>query len=576
MALAPTKWIESELEVPATWSEGTEQLKVIKTKMGYYVPALDPGEGGGSNNRETDDLLIESDRVVTNRYGTPISREVESWAYEVYKGPPIEYHKTSYSNAYLPGIGGRAYRKVDEERVIYWAFSPFTDGDNLGKTRTISGWVVYNIKVTYAEVTDEEKKKIEDAGMSVPVVNKQIILSSGRFWRDASLNDNVVEDESSPQIAIWKDDVIVEHDIVDEQPDRWIIWTVRKNTLRPGVVETSPPTEIKKTGFAYRIPYPIGPPELELSHTSTGIKVEAFKGGALVTNSWFPINDFVIKPEKYRIYRKKLYEPDRTPAEDPYGWWKTPPAPADQTSVIENTAVTDFSGAAASALPGQTSYTEPHDPAPIDPPDEAAFQLIATVDNEKNRQTDDGYGSYLDSDIVSGGEYEYYATAVIVDDESPDSNHETMTYDGAHDRFLRIAKRELPDGTVETDALAPDDPSVPGIEDEMGETYTYEVPTQDDPVEVTEEIAERVFATASAEDLSIDIEVLIPLLGLEYGQRVIMPQVVWQAFGSDRILTSQTIDDEYMLSGFKLKAERDQNGGWSSQKTTLKLRGFAR
>jgi hypothetical protein len=574
MALEPTKWIESVLEVPATWSDGTEQIQQVRLKMGYYVPALDPGEGG-SRNRESDDLLIESDRTITNRYGTAISREVESWSYDVYKGPPIEYNKESFSNVYLPGIGGRLYRKVEEEKVVYWTFSPFTDGDNLGKTRMISGWVIYNLKVEEYAMPAEERQKIIDAGMSVPTFEK-IILSSGRYWREASLNDNIVEDESSPQVAMWKDDVIVEHDVVDEQPDRWIIWTVRKNTLRPGVVETIGPTEIKKTGFSYRIPYPIGPPEIELTHRQDGILIEAHKGGALVTNSWFPINDYVIQPEQYRIYRKKLFEPDRTPEEDPYGWWKTPPVAPTQTSVIEDTEVTDFSGAAASALPGQTSYTEPHDPTPIDPPDETSFQLIATVDNTKDRHTDEAYGSYVDKDLVSGGEYEYYATAVIVDDESPDSNHETMAFNGAHDRWLRIGKRALPDGSVETDALAPDDPSVPGIEDEMGETVSFEVPTEDDPVEVTEEIAERVFATSSGEDLTIDVEVLLPLFGLEYGQRVIMPQVVWQAFGSDRILTSQTIDDEYMLSGFKLRFERDESGSWTSQKTLLKLKGFSR
>lgn len=566
MALVPSKTIETTLEVPAEWAEGTEQIQQIHTKLEYYTPAQ-----GGDNNQDKEDLLIDSDRSVTNRYGTLISRDVEHWMYDVYKGPPTEYTRERWSNAYLPGIGGRVFRKVQEEQTYYWAFTPFTDGDNLGKTRKVSGWVIYDLKVVEATMTDEARQKYIDAGKKVPGF-LQVVTDSGKLWEEANSDNSVVEESDAGQISIWKNDVIIEHDLIDEQPDRWIIWTLKKNTLRSGAVETIGPTEIKKTGFSYRIPYPIGPPKLDGLSTDDGVKLEATKGGALVTNSWFPIDNFVIKPEKYRFYRKKISEPTRSPEDDPYGWWRTPPLVTDSTSIIENTAVTDFAGGAASALPGQTTYTEPHDPNPIDPPDAAAFKLIATVDNTKDRHTDEGYGTYTDQDVVSGGEYEYYATAVINDDESPHSNHEIITYNGAHDRHYRITKRELPDGTVETDALAPDDPlAAPGIEESMGEVTVLEVPTTDDPIEVTEQIADRIFSTAAMETLNLDLEILIPLLGLEYGQRVVMPQVVWEAFGSDRHLTSQTIDDEYMLQGFRLKVERSQDGSWKSQKTTLKL-----
>ena len=562
MALIPTKWVESTLEVPAEWEEYTEQVANISTQVGYYV-----------HPQNDDEILIKSTRSVSNRYGVEMRRDVEEWQYEIYKGPPMEYHRECYSNVYLPGIGGRVLRKVEEETIVYWPFTPFTDGDNLGRTRFLSAYVVYDLPVDPEKPDSEEESDNLQSASFKPGTIAGRVVHSGKLWMNANLDNSVVPEANSNQTTKWIKDVIVEHDIIDEEPDRWIIWTVRKHALRSGAVEVIGPKEIKKTGFRYRLPYPIGPPELDCSERTDGIYSEIKGGGALITNRWIPQSKLTIKPEKYKLYRKKLFEPERSPEDDPYGWWRTPPTVADKTSIIENTEVTEFDGTPTSALPGQESYTEPHDPEPVDPPEEAAFKLIATVDNVTDSHTDEGWAEYLDKDVISGAEYEYYATAVIGEDESPDSNHEIISYNGANDRHYRISKRVAEDGSVEADAIAPDDPLLP--EDPLGEVVEFEVPTEDDPIEVIEEIADMQFATAAQSDNEITLEILIPLMGLEYGQRVVMPQVVWQAFGNDLALTSQTIDDNYMLKGFARKVERNADGTWSSQKTTLKLQEFS-
>lgn len=559
MALIPTKYLESTLPINAEWAEATEQVSSITTQLGYYV-----------HPQNDDEVLISSKRTVLNRYDTEIRRDEEEWAYEVYKGPPLEYKRQCWSNVYLPGIGGRTLRKVEEEEIVYWPFTPFTDGDNLGRTRYLSAMVVYDIPLDPEKATTETQRDNAIAAGLLPTTINGRIIHSGKLWVNANMDNSIIPESGTKQVTIWVPHVIVEHDIIDEEPDRWIIWTVRKHALRSGAVEVIGPKEIKKTGFKYRLPYPIGPPTLEAESSTGGVNNEISGGGALIVNRWIPQNKFSIKPEKYKLYRKKLSEPERSADEDPYGWWKTPPAVPDNTgSIIGTTAVVDFDGAPADALPGQTPWTEPQDPTPTDPPDESAFVLIATVDNVKDRNQDEGFGQYLDTDVVTGGEYEYYATAVIGEDESPESNHEIVTFNGVRNRHHIISKRVTEDGGVETDAIAPDDPSV--LQDDFGEIVEFVVHTTDDPLDVTEEIADRQFATAAQEDKEITLDILIPLLGLEYGQKVILPQVVWTTLGSGLEMTSQTIGDEYMLKGFELNLSRDNSGKWSSQKTTLIL-----
>jgi hypothetical protein len=117
------------------------------------------------------------------------------------------------------------------------------------------------------------------------------------------------------------------------------------------------------------------------------------------------------------------------------------------------------------------------------------------------------------------------------------------------------------------DAVAPDDPNIP--DDDFGEVEEFEIPTEDID-DVIEDIAERQFA-ANEPGYQIDLEVLMPLLGLEYGQIVVTPSIEWEAWGNELEMETETDAEDWMLVGFNMKFQRAQNGEWSSQRTRLTL-----
>ena len=49
MALVPSKFVESHLEIPAEWDDGTEQIQNVTLKLGYYTPATDTGDTRSQN-----------------------------------------------------------------------------------------------------------------------------------------------------------------------------------------------------------------------------------------------------------------------------------------------------------------------------------------------------------------------------------------------------------------------------------------------------------------------------------------------------------------------------------------------
>ena len=101
-----------------------------------------------------------------------------------------------------------------------------------------------------------------------------------------------------------------------------------------------------------------------------------------------------------------------------------------------------------------------------------------------------------------------------------------------------------------------------------------EVPTEDIE-EVIDDIAERQFST-NEPDYIVSLEVLYPLLGLEYGMKVEPPVVQWDAYGNDIHMETETESDEWTLVGFTLSVEKNRDGSWRSQRTNLNLQEFSR
>lgn len=570
MALVPNFWTDTMLDVPMTPNEWTESLGSMAIRSGYYKGA-GQGSSKGRSSSGDDSILLEKLQTLTNQYGSVMRRDDENWSYEVVNGPPQEYNRVTEWGGYLPGIG-RALRVVEREKTIYWAFTPWTDGDNLGRTRLISAYCVYDLPVEPDEdATVSQKQKAIDAGM-IPGNKQNLILATGRVWSEGNKNSSFVEQAGAPQMVKWVDEVIVEHDVVEEQPDRWLIWTIIKNKLKPQEVQVKGPRDIKKTGFIYQYPYPIDPPKLDVSNRSEGIHCEVKGGGSEIINKYFGLSGSIqIPADKYNIYRRKVTDPPRTGDPDLYDWWDVAPPLPSERKIITNTAATLLDGSPTtppnSTLPAQTSYAEPGDDSEPEEPYETAFELIATVTNEKVEQRyDSGYAEFYDQDVVDGAEYEYYATALIAEAESPDSNHELITYSGPEHHHHRLG---LFEGGAE--ATAPEDPQIPDTD--YGEVEEHDVPVdvdEGDLEEVIEEVAERTFAK-NEPDFRIDVDVLIPLLGLEYGQMVELPVIDWEVYSNGLHVSQETENDDWMLVGFKMDFSRNPDGTWRSQRTKLTL-----
>lgn len=307
-----------------------------------------------------------------------------------------------------------------------------------------------------------------------------------------------------------------------------------------------------------------------MENRSEGIFVEVAGGGSVIRNPYFGEKGRIeIPPDKYNVYRKKINDPPRTGDPNLYDWWDVAPPLPEERHIIGTTNVEEFDGTPATALPPQSSYTEPGDVDDPEKPEETQFELIATVDNLKVVQRyDSGEGEFYDQDVVDGARYEYYATALIAQAESPDSNHEEITYNGPEHHHHRLG---FLDNNSGIDITPPVDPTIPP--DDYGEVEDYDVPFDDeegDLQDLADDIGPRVFAK-NEPGFRIQMDVLIPLLGLEYGQTVELPVIDWDVYANELHMEQETENDDWMLVGYKMEFERDKQGEWKSQRTQLTL-----
>ena len=571
MALVPNQYSHTVFDIPLDTPGFTETMRVMSVISGYY----NNGGSGGTNVAET--VLIENDKTILNQLGVAIRGDAEEFTYEIYKGPPMEYTRETKSSCYLPGFG-RRYRTVEREEVVYWCFTPLSSGDNLGRTKFISAFVVYDAPVVERPLTPEESEKLEAAGLNVEgVTTLDRVVQSGEKWDQATTKARVIEGETRTQFAEWVENVETEHEIVEEEVDKWTIWNIKKNSLKPQDLKIEGPRHIKKTGFFYQFPFPLTPPKLKakefLSAKYEGVQLEASGGGATIKNRRL-FQSFDIVPEKYNFYRATISEPDRDPSGDPYGNYILPPPAVPKPTIVGTSGTTDPDGVPEDPKPPSAGHTEPDDPDPPEEPKEVSYTMIGTAPNDNSRRTlDKGHAIFYDEDVEQGAVYDYYAEAVIRDSVSPESNHEQISYTGNSNRHRRSGIRRAEDGTIEVDADAPDDPELPP--QDYGEVYEDDVPTSyeddGDIEDLIDDIAPRQFA-ASEPDFNINMDILIPLLGLEYGQAVKMPQVFWETYGNQLVMSQQTLPEDWILVGFTHKFDKNKDGTWTDQKTNLKLR----
>jgi len=538
----------------AVWTEGVGATAVT---TGHYKNPTRPDE----------EILIDREKTVMNQFGTVMRRDVEYWQYDVPGAPPIRYEHKTYSSAFLPGLG-RQLRLVEEEVQYFWAFAPWNDGDNLGRTRVVNAYVVYDLPEDPTAPSSSAGQAAATSKGMTPGVTRDRIVSSGKLWSSANLSNSTVEDAATGQTTKWVEGVIVEQDMVEEEFDKWTTWTLKKDALRSAGVEWDGPKYTRKESFSYRLPVPMQPPELEATNVDGGIRLHAIKGCTTISNGYFRSSGtYKVAPQKYNFYRKVVSEADRTPDPNLHGLWNTPPAAPTRPGIITDTAVTDYDGAPSSALPTASTYDEPHDVEPEPQPPEAEFVRIGESPNTQAK-TECGDGTFLDTDVEDGAGYEYYATSVYGDQESTNSNHETQTFSGDGLRRHRLIDKE-----DVVDAIAANDPIYPG--DDYGEVVEFDLPADDpygDGSGPADDIANRQFAMNREEDFQIRMVITHPLISLEWGQKVGMPNVGWDTYGNAIHLATQTDSTNWMVIGFGRTIERSRaDGEWQSPTTVLTL-----
>jgi len=536
------------------WTEGIGPTAI---RTGHYKNPTRPAE----------EILINREKTVTNQFGSVLRQDIEYWHYEVPGAPPLRYTHQIYADIFLPGLG-RGLRLVQEDTEYFWAFSPWADGDNLARTKVTDAYVIYDLPEDPTANASTEGKAAATAKGFKAGTKRDRLVSSGRLWSSANLDNAIVENAQTAQTTIWVDGVAVEQDLVEEEFDKWTTWTVKKDALRAGGVEWEGPKYARKESFSYSLPVPMNPPTLEAIEVDGGIQLDASGGGAKISNGYFgPHGTYKVAPKRYYFYRRVAAEPTRTPDDDLAGWWETPPPAPSRRTILSDTSVTDFDGVPASALPTASVYDEPHDADPEPQPPDAEFVRIGEVENTQGAE-DPGFGTFLDTDCEATGQYEYYATSAYGEQESTDSNHETVTFGGTGSRRHRLIDR---DDVI--DAIAADDPIYPG--EDFGEVVEFDLPAED-PIGPADEIAERQFAMNREADFNIRIVVNHPLICLEWGQRVSFPNVGWDTYGNAIHMATQTDNDTWLLTGFKREISRANTGEWTSPTTVLTLQNRPR
>jgi hypothetical protein len=568
-------------------------------------------------------LLIDEVKQFSDSFGNVIKREEDHWEYDEITRAPLMHVLTVYAWTWLPGVTNEwSLQKVQEDRTVYTVEGWFLAGEASRRT-TKAGWVVYDLRPAPQSLTSAQEDLLHSGGVVAPGEGdakgayansdneNRLIPESGKRWDFAGNSASVVRKATAPQIAIWRDPVELEEIRVEEDFQRVITWTTRKNYLQPG-----PPTIERKESLkdpnAVTIPVDLQPPTLAANNAAAaGVNLLVKGGGVDVKgfDAWLFEHVQHIRPEKYIIYRKTTNQPGRTGSGNPYGLWATaPPATVGSGSPpptifsgtpgiiltlrpLELTAAKDTTGNPINPVPSQTPYVEPEDPTP---PVADAWRQIAEVDNAEPDKNRPGHAQYSDTDVESGATYEYFAVAVLASATSPQSNHAQITYPGplTYTSGMRVSVRQKKDGSLEIDVQGPE---FVGVPNGFGDTRVIKAPVQftdpptgagpgggggsgdewssgliTDPTTFGSEAGLRQMLKYGIQE-QVSVALTTPFLPAERGQLVMIPAVVWQTYGRGMQLSSQTVASDFLLDGFSWTISRDKDE-WKVDAGTLELK----
>jgi hypothetical protein len=507
--------------------------------------------------------IIEVFIRTKNQFGTVIYESDERYEYENIDSPPLSHVKNIKSTAYLPGVNpSRLLILMQTETTVFipWTGLPNGRGQNLPYQKIVEGYAVYQINQSRGPVTPEGQERLVDRGIT-PYGPDGLIVETGRLWSEANHFNQIRDDDSgAPQTSIWKIIEAEKFDVSTEADKRREI-KITKNFLRGQDIKYDGPYYLRNDSYLYRVPFPIEAPKIDaFSSGDAGVAISVEGGGF----SYTPLigGDILVTPDSYKIFRQIVSEPTPGAGDDPFNLWDTPPAPIVQSTLINITNVTDLSGAPSSSLPSQTPYNEPGD---VSPPVADGWEMIAEIKNSEDKYSV-GKASFIDEEILSSGEYNYRASAVIGSDSSDYSNVENVIYSGAsHIRNTMTRIRET-DDYIEADSITPQDPGL--LDKDFGETFAAIIPARgyngldDWQTALNEDIAARQIGTTRRAGSEIRITTTFPFLSLEKGQRVTLPSTAFKLTNlkQDKIIDSEFDQRAWEVEGYTIKISKSANG----------------
>lgn len=527
-------------------------------------------------------IMVFERKTYTDQAGHVIGIEADTWDYDEATRSPRTHLREVWAYIWLPGVTNRyALVKVEEDRTVYLV-AGWLIGGQCSERTTKAGYVIYDLLATMKPLTEDQKFQLEVMGVVTdsdgkqrysPTVELQLQTQTGRVWEGAKDSAAIVKKATVPQKALWRDPFEVKEITVEPDFQKTVTWTYQKNFLQSGP-PTVTRTEQLNNPQAINLPLDLAAPELKgQSAAAAGVRLEINGGGADLKNmdQWFVEHVQHIRPEKYAVYRKVVTQAPRTPTGDTYGILATPTAYVPRTiGPIEDVTVIDFAGAPADPLPTATSYTEPEDPTPPVP---EVWSMLVEVANAETDPSRPGKAVTFDTTVESGSTYEYYAVAVLGTQESTESNHVTIPYVGPlnFQSGIRVAVHEFGDGSLQIDVSGP---PIPGLPDGYGRVQTMmAVVAFDSPLDAATFGREAYLAQALQDGLRqhLSIGLTTPLLTIERGQRVTIPEILFTTRGNNLQLDSRIVPGAYLIDGFGWSVSRDKNNNWVIDPGTLEL-----
>jgi hypothetical protein len=507
-------------------------------------------------------ILVFERKTYTDQFGNVIGIDSVTWDYdEVTRSARSRLHEI-WAYVWLPGVTNTyALTKVQQERTIYYTIG-WLIGGPCSEHTTKAGWVIYDLLPASKDLTPDQVAKVHVAGIATnseghnkysSSTELHISTETGRMWETAKDTAAIVKKATAPQIALWRDPFEIHEQTVEEDFQKIVTTTYDKNLLQSGPPKVSR-TEQLKDPYTINIPLDILPPEIAAADVgSLGVRIDLKGGGVDLANmdQWYVEHIEHIRPEKYGIYRKTTVQPASVPSGDPYGLMAVAPTytPTTIGAHLQATVITDFGGTPTTDLPGIAAPAEPEDPTP---PVADVWQRIDEVENLEKDPDRPGRALYFDATVETGGTYEYFATAILGTQESPESKHVTIAYGGSlgSTSGLVVKVIEHPDGSITIDASRPSSPDIP---DGYGETVLMTVPAApdslDDAAALGKDIALRQFLRDSNQEV-VSIPLAVTMFGLERGQKVALPLLSRELWGNGLHITSQFTSQDMILEGF--------------------------